>query len=134
MVDERPRAAGAVAVHTQVGGAPVAEEHHFGVLSADVDQRARGRIMPLHGFSGRHNFLDERQAVLLGETHAHRPRHPYAYRGVAYTAAELSQYAGDSGLRVGVVPLVAREQHSSVIAYGYDFGRSRTYVDTYPDH
>ena len=90
--------------------------------------------MPLHGFSGRHHFLDERQAVLLGETHAHRPRHPYAYRVVAYTAAELSQYAGDSGLRVGVVPLVAREQHSSVIAYGYDLGRSRTYVDTYPDH
>ena len=39
LVDEGSRAAGAVAVHAQVGSMSVLEEHHLGVLAADIDER-----------------------------------------------------------------------------------------------
>ena len=123
LVDERSRAAGAVAVHAQVGGAPFAEEHHLGVLAADVDKRRRFGIIFLDGLCGGHHLLDKRQPALLGEAHAHRTGQPDAGLDVAATPHQFAHEACHHLTRVGIVTLITRKKHLAAIADGYRLDR-----------
>ena len=87
LVDEGTRTTGAVAVHAQLHRLAV-EEHHFGVLTADIDERLGLGITVAGEDGGRYDLLYECGAQLLGRGHAHRT-------GDAQTQADVAQLTGD---------------------------------------
>lgn len=106
LVDEGARAAGAVAVHAQVGAALV-EEHHLGVLAADVDQHGGLRVAVPHVLRGGHDLLHELRTEAFGRAHAHRSGDGRLHRGVAQFGDGLLQVAFQQAVDLGVVAFVA---------------------------
>ena len=74
LIDKRPGASRAVAVHAQLRTLPI-EEDHLGILAADVHQRTRLGIAVAGKHRGCHHLLDKLRTELVSCGHTHRSGH-----------------------------------------------------------
>ena len=125
LVDESAGAAGAAAVHPHIGGGQgavllLAEKDDLGVLAAQLDGGAGGRVKGAHGCAVGHHFLHIAGVHLVGQGTAARPadRHPHGQAGKL--VPDLAQQLAQGAALLGVVPLVAAEQDAAGLAVGQD--------------
>ena len=72
--------------------------------------------------------------MFLGEAHTHRTGQPHADVGVSTLGHKFLKNAYDYVLCVGIMPFIFREQHVFGFVNGYNLGRRRTNVYSYPNH
>ena len=106
LVDERPCPSGAVAVHAQVGRFAVFEEDNLGILSSDVDHGRYLRIILLDSLRGGHHFLNERDGVTLGHTHAHRTGNARTGLHIALLLQQLAKHVCNNLTGSGMVSFI----------------------------
>ena len=117
LVEERARAARAAAVHAHVDGFELAgafvraEEHHLGVLAAQLDGATRLGMQPLHGCGARHHLLDERHAQPFGDAAAARSAHSRLHARVGEARCRFLEGVEDALRLPCAVAGVAGEEH-----------------------
>ena len=107
LVDEGAGAARTVAVHTQLRGLPV-EEHHLGILAADIDQRLRLWVTVTCKHCGSDNLLHKLGIEVFGRRHAYGTRDAERYAYVGKLPGNLSKIRTDKLFYLGIMAFITR--------------------------
>ena len=140
LVDERARAAGAAAVHAHVRHVQLArlrvggEERHLRVLAAQLDGRARLRVVRAHGDGVRHHFLHERHVQRLGHARATGAAEGGVDGGSGQMLVQVGQQRAGRASLAGMVPAVGGVEHVMRIRVdGHGLHRGRSHIDAHED-
>ena len=119
LVDEGARAPGAAAVHAHVGNAGLAggvvgvEEHHLGVLAAQLDRAARLRVHLAHRDRVGDDLLHVGDVEQARDRLAARSAYGEARRRAGEARGDVVERVADAFGLARVVALVARVQHGA---------------------
>ena len=107
LIDESTCASRTVTVHTQFRSLPI-EEHHLGILAADIYQCLCFRITLACKHRRSHNLLHKLSIEILRRRHTHGTRNAESHMHVGKLLCNLSKIRTDKLFYLGVMAFITR--------------------------
>ena len=134
LVDESPRAAGAAAVHAHIVHSAAGEEHHLGILAAQLDGGAHLGEAQAHGGGVGHHLLHEYRAQHCRHGLATRAADGDGHRLLAVALGHRCKHSAQRGHLLGVVAAVVAVFNRVRLVDHHHLHRRGADVDTHAFH